>query len=47
MNKEDYLKFKALKDKYGISWNELIAYANKLISKEMKEMEIDKLRIGG
>ena len=34
MNEDEYLKLKALKEKYGISWNELIAYANKLISRD-------------
>ena len=36
MNEEDYLKFKALKEKYDISWSKFIAYANKLIEKDMR-----------
>ena len=36
MNEDQYLKLKALKEKYNISWNELIKYANKLLS-ENKE----------
>jgi len=36
MNEEEYQKLKALKEKYNISWNELIKYANKLLS-ENKE----------
>ena len=36
MNEDQYLKLKALKEKYNISWNELIKYANKLLS-ETKE----------
>lgn len=36
LNEEDYLKLKELKNKYGISWTKFIAYANKLIEKDMK-----------
>lgn len=36
MSKDEYLKLKALKEKNGITWAELIAYANKLISGDMK-----------
>ena len=39
MSEEEYLKFEALKEKYGISWNELIKYANKLISEKMNKHE--------
>lgn len=35
MNNEEYQKLKALKEKYGISWNDLIAYANELLSEKM------------
>lgn len=37
MNEDEYLKLKALKEKYNVSWNELIAYANKLLEKDMKK----------
>lgn len=37
MNEEDYLKLKALKEKYGVSWTKFIAYANELIEKDMKK----------
>ena len=36
LNEDDYLKFKALKEEYGISWTKFIEYANKLIEKDMK-----------
>lgn len=36
MNEEDYLKLKALKEKYDISWSSFIKYVNKLIEKDMK-----------
>lgn len=36
MNEEEYLKLKALKEKYGISWNKLIKYVNELLEKDMK-----------
>ena len=39
MNEDQYLKLKELKEKYGISWNELIKYANELLSKEMNKHE--------
>lgn len=32
MTDEEYLKLKALKEKYNISWNELITYANRVLS---------------
>jgi len=35
LNEEDYLKFKELKERYGISWTNFIAYANKLIEIDM------------
>ena len=37
LNKEDYLKLKALKEKSGVSWTKFIACANELIEKDMKE----------
>ena len=37
MNEEEYQKLKALKEKNGISWNELITYANKLLSEKMNK----------
>jgi len=39
MDEEEYLKIKALKEKYNISWNELIKYVNKLLSEEMDKHE--------
>ena len=39
MNEDEYQKLKALKEKHGISWNKLIAYANELLSKEMNKHE--------
>lgn len=37
LNEDDYLKLKALKEEYGISWTKFIAYANKLIEKDMRK----------
>lgn len=42
MSEEEYLKLKALKEEYGVSWNEFIAYMNKLIEKDMKKMDTDE-----
>ena len=39
MSEEEYQKLKALKEEHHISWNELIKYANKLLSKEMDKHE--------
>lgn len=36
LNEDDYLKLKALKEEYGISWTKFIAYVNKLIEKDMR-----------
>jgi len=36
MSNEEYKKLKALKEEYGVSWNEFIAYANQVISGGMK-----------
>jgi len=36
MNEDDYQKLKALKEKYNISWNKLIVYANELLEKGVK-----------
>lgn len=37
LNEDDLLKFKRLKEESGISWTKFIAYASKLIEKDMKE----------
>lgn len=36
LNEDDYLKFKALKEKYNLSWTKFIAFASELISEDMK-----------
>lgn len=35
LNEEDYLKLRALKKEYGLSWTKLISYANELLEKDM------------
>ena len=37
MDEEEYQKIKALKEKYGISWNEVIKCANRVLEKDMKD----------
>lgn len=32
MTDEEYFNLKALKEKYNVSWNELITYANRVLS---------------
>jgi len=39
MNEEEYLKIKALKEKYGISWNEVIKCASRVLEKDMEDSE--------
>lgn len=36
MNEDDYLKLKALKEKYNVSWAEFIKYANRVLSEDLK-----------
>ena len=37
MDEEVYQKIKALKEKYNISWNEVIKCANRVLEKDMKK----------
>ena len=39
MNEEEYLKIKSLKEKYNVSWEEFVAYANRVLSEDMKKHE--------
>lgn len=39
MSEEEYQKLKALKEKNGISWDEFIKYANRVLSEDMKIKE--------
>lgn len=39
MSEDEYKKLKALKEEYGISWNEFIGYANRVLSEDMKIKE--------
>lgn len=39
MDEEVYLKIKALKEKYNISWNEVIKCANRVLEKDMNKQE--------
>ena len=36
MDEDQYLKLKALKEKYNVSWNELVKYLNRVLSEDMK-----------
>ena len=42
MSEEEYQKLKALKEQYGVSWNEFIAYANRVIYGGMKNDDTKK-----
>lgn len=37
LNEDDYLKLRALKKEYGLSWTKLISYANELLEKDMEK----------
>ena len=39
MDEDQYLKLKALKEKYNVSWNELVKYLNRVLSEDMKTKE--------
>ena len=39
MSDEEYLKLKALKEKYNVSWDELIKYANRVLSEDMNKRD--------
>ena len=39
MDENEYLKIKALKEKYNISWNELIKYLNRVLAEDMKKFK--------
>ena len=36
MDEEEYQKLKALKEEYNVSWAEFVAYANRVLSEDMK-----------
>ena len=42
MDEDQYLKLKALKEKYNISWNELIKYLNRVLEKDIKNKTEDE-----
>ena len=42
LNEDDYLKLKALKEEYGISWTKLVAYINKILEQEIKDSKDEK-----
>lgn len=37
LNEDDYLKLKALKEEYNLSWTKLVAHINNFLEQEMKE----------
>jgi len=37
MSEDEYQKLKALKEEYNVSWAEFVAYANRVLSKDMKK----------
>ena len=40
MSEDEYQKLKALKEKYNVSWNELIKFVNKVLSEDIKKREL-------
>lgn len=41
LNEDDYLKLKELKEEYGVSWTKFIAFANKLLEKDLKDSGVN------
>ena len=39
MSEDEYQKLKALKEKYNVSWNELIKCANRVLAEDMNKRE--------
>ena len=37
LNEDDFLKFKELKEKSGMSWTKLVAHINLILEQEMKD----------
>jgi len=37
LNEDDYLKLKALKEEYGVSWTKLVAHINNILEQEIKD----------
>jgi len=37
LNEDDYLKLKALKEEYNLSWTKLVAYINTILEQEIKD----------
>ena len=42
LNESDYLRIKALKEKYNLSWTKLMAYTSELIEQDMNKKTEDK-----
>lgn len=42
MSEDEYQKLKALKEEYGVSWDEFIAFANRVLSGGIKNDNIKK-----
>jgi len=40
VSEDEYQKLKALKEKYNVSWNELIKFVNKVLSEDIKKREL-------
>jgi len=36
VSEDEYKKIKAFKEKYNVSWNELVKYLNRVLSEDMK-----------
>ena len=42
MDEDQYFKLKALKEKYNVSWNDLIKYLNRVLYEDMNKREDEK-----
>jgi len=42
LNEDDFLKFKELKEKSGMSWTKLVAHINLILEQEIKDAKEEK-----
>ena len=42
MDEDQYLKLKALKEEYNLSWTKLVAHINNILEQELKDAKEEK-----
>lgn len=41
LNEDDYLKLKALKEEYNLSWTKFVSYVNTLLENDLKDSGVN------